>query len=378
MTSFSMMRMALSRWPRRITSFMSMLSVCWPRSVVRMTRVRPGAALSVKPPAIVMPSSTLVSLSSWYAPGFLTSPNTKNVLPLGTSTVSPSSRRKLLSRGTAPARSSEIVSCRPSAVRRSTLTPAGAAVFAKPPASVMASSTDVSLSSGKVPALPTSPSTKIADALGTNIMSPFSRRMFSLVSPAWILRRSNRRMLLPAPGVARTTRTSLPALFDRPPAFASTSSRVVGTDRVLLGGGGAHGRARDDHEQDDGEQADRTTHAHARTLAVGTTRTAGLPPQLKREGDLGPDDIVLEIEVVEIRVSPGVRVVRADPEPALDLVIEADAQAGELIIAPRPDAVELGPLVRVLVDATEEPDGAGELRREALLEAQRHHIGQVP
>jgi hypothetical protein len=46
-------------------SFMSMLMVCWPRSSVRMTRVRPGAALSVKPPAIVMPSRTLVSLSSW-------------------------------------------------------------------------------------------------------------------------------------------------------------------------------------------------------------------------------------------------------------------------------------------------------------------------
>jgi len=95
----------------------------------------------------------------------------------------------------------------------------------------MASSTDVSLSSGKVPALPTSPSTKMADALGTNIMSPFSRKMFSLVSPAWILRRSNRRMLLPAPGVARTTRTSLPALFDSPPAFDSTSSSVVGPVR---------------------------------------------------------------------------------------------------------------------------------------------------
>ena len=56
---------------------MSISMTFWPSGVERITRVRLGAALSVKPPAIVIPSRMFVSLSSVYPPGFLTSPKTK-------------------------------------------------------------------------------------------------------------------------------------------------------------------------------------------------------------------------------------------------------------------------------------------------------------
>jgi hypothetical protein len=49
-------------------------------------------AFSVDPPATVTVPKAVVVFSSWYAPGFLTSPETKKVLPRGTTSVSPSPR----------------------------------------------------------------------------------------------------------------------------------------------------------------------------------------------------------------------------------------------------------------------------------------------